>query len=81
MSASSIPPVPASYGIGRINPNNQRRYDDGKSFEEALEKDASEETANAADSEEPSLSQQLQPEAPAIRRDSQDGRHHIDVIA
>ncbi|MHC5065314.1 MAG: hypothetical protein ACYTG5_15205 [Planctomycetota bacterium] len=80
MSTSSIPPVPANYGVGRLNSNNQRRQQ-GKPFEEALENEAAAEAAETADSEETTATRPLQPEAPVIRRDSQDGRHHIDVIA
>ena len=80
MSTSSIPPISPNYGIGKINSNSQRQSQ-GKSFEETLEKDASEEEADAADSRALAPARRLQPEAPVIRRDTQDGRHHIDVIA
>ncbi len=80
MSTSSIPPIPSNYGIGRLNPNNQRRRQ-GKPFEEALEREASAEAEDSAAHETAADTRPLQPEAPRIRRESQDGRHHIDVIA
>lgn len=76
MSTSSIPPIGPNHGIGRINPNTKRQQK-RREFSRDFEEEAAEQDSHAPEQE----TRILQPEPRIIRRESEDGGHHIDVIA